>query len=93
MFTRLLRCHLRRLASACLGNVEAQSGVGGEPFGVHPVEHWDAYVDVVVEFDVKFARVSAQETADVLDDSAFESEREGEEQRVEFGPVEPFSEV
>ena len=48
----MLRGHLGGPASACLGDVEAESGVGGEPFGVHPIEHRDAYVDVVVELDV-----------------------------------------
>ena len=53
LFARMLRSWLGGPASACFRDVEAESGVGGEPFGVHPIEHWDAYVDTVMELDVK----------------------------------------
>ena len=67
--------------------------VGGEPFLVHAGEYGDELVDVVVELDVVFVVVGAEKPADVLDDSAFERDREGEEQGVEGGPVESFAEV
>ena len=62
-------------------------------FGVHAVENGNAHVDVVVEFDVVFAGVAAQQPPDVLHDPPFEREWEGEEQGVELGPVESFAEV
>ena len=76
-----------------LGDVEPEGGVGGEPLGVHSIEDRDAGIDVVVELDVVLAFVGSQEPSDVLDDAAFEREGEGEEQRVELGPVEAFAEV
>jgi hypothetical protein len=60
---------------------------------VHAVEDGDATVDVVVELDVVLAGMGTQEPADVLDDAAFESEWEREEQGVQLGPVEPLAEV
>ena len=80
-------------SSSGLCDIEAQQGVRGDAFGVHAVEDWYANVDVVVEFDVVFAFVGAQETPDVLDDASFEGEREREEQCVEFGPVESLTKV
>jgi hypothetical protein len=60
---------------------------------VHAVEDRDAAIDVVVEFDVVLAFVGAQQPADALHDATLEREREREEQGVELGPVEPFTEV
>lgn len=80
-------------ASAGLGDVEAEACVRGEALGVHAVEDGDASVDVVVELDVMLSLMGAQESSDVLDDSALERQREGEEQRVELGPVEALLEV
>ena len=60
---------------------------------MHAVEDRDAAVDVVVELDTVLALVGAEQPADVLHDSTFEREREGEEQGVELGPVEALAEV
>ena len=60
---------------------------------MHAVEDGDAAVDVVVELDVVLAFMASQQPADVLHDAALEREREREEQGVELGPVEPFTEV
>lgn len=67
--------------------------LGRESLGVHAFEYGDPAVDVVVELDVELALVGAKEPPDVLDHSALEREGEGEEQRVELGPVEAFAEV
>ena len=60
---------------------------------MHAVEDGDSDIDVVVELDVVFALVGAEESSDVLDDPSLEREREREEQGVELGPVEALAEV
>ena len=72
------------------GDVEAEACVRGEALGVHAIEDGDASVDAVVELDAMLSLMGAEESSDVLDDSALERQREGEEQRVELGPVEAF---
>ena len=75
------------------GDVEAEARVRGEALGVHAVEDWDPGVDVVVELDVVFSLVGAQESPDVLHDPALERQGESEKQGVEFGPVEALAQV
>lgn len=53
----------------------------------------DADIDVVVEFDLVLAGMGAKEPADVLDAPILEREGEGEQQGVEYGPVEALAEV
>ena len=73
-------------------DVEAERRVGGEAFAVHLAEH-GAGVEVVVDLDVGLGVGGAQDAPDVLHDTAFEREREREEQRVKAGAVEPFAEI
>lgn len=75
------------------GNVEAKGPVCRKSFAVHPLEDGNAYVDVVVEFDVVFAWVRAKKAADILDHSALEGDGEGAKQRVELGPVKALADV
>lgn len=77
--------------SAGPGDVEAEARVRGEALGVHAVEDRDPGVDVVVELDVVFSLVGAQESPDVLHDSALERQGESEKQGVELGPVEALA--
>ena len=74
-------------------DVEAEAGVCGQAFGVHPVKDRDPPVDVVVELDAVLSFVGAEETKDVLHHSSLKREWEGQEQRVELWPVESFAEV
>ena len=59
---------------------------------MHLAKH-GAGVEVVVDLDVGFGVGGPQDATDVLHHSAFEGEREGEEQRVEARGVEAFAEI
>jgi hypothetical protein len=60
---------------------------------VHAVQDRYLDVDVVVELDVVLAISLAEEPSDVLHDPSLESQREGQEQGLERGPVEALTEV
>jgi len=60
---------------------------------VHAIEDGDASLDVVVEFNLVFVIVRAEQAANILNDTSFERERESEEKRVELGPVEALTEI
>ena len=72
--------------------MEAEGGVCGAALVVHADEGRDEDVDVVVDFDAGFGVGGPQDPSDVLDDAAFEADREREEQCVEGWAVEPFAE-
>jgi len=74
---------------ASLRDIEAESGVGGQALDVHPVEHRDSHVHVVVEFDVMLVLVRPEQSTDVLNHSALERDREGQEKGVELGQSKP----
>ena len=56
-------------------------------------KHWHAGVGVVVDANGRLAFLGAHESSGVLHEPAFERNREGEEERVEFRRVEAFAEV
>jgi hypothetical protein len=60
---------------------------------VHPGEHRNLGIHVVVDFDIVFALCGAQDAPDVLDDATFEGKGEGEEQGVELGRVESLAQI
>jgi len=57
-------------APAGLGDIEAERGVGGKSFGVHPPEDRHPGIDVVMQLDVVLVVVDPEETTNVLDDAA-----------------------
>jgi hypothetical protein len=84
---------LRARSPSSWPHVEAEGGVAGQTLLVHPGEHGDAGVDVVVDLDVVLSVMGPEETTDVLDDPAFPCQWEGEEEGVERRPVEALPEV
>jgi predicted TIM-barrel fold metal-dependent hydrolase len=72
--------------------LEAESGVRLAAFVVHADERGDEDVEVVVDFDTDLGVGGPQNPSDVLDDAAFELDREREEQGVQGWAVEPFAE-
>ena len=58
---------------------------------MHAVQNGDSGIDVVVELDVVFAFVGAEEASHALHDPSFERQREREEQGVELGPTKRLS--
>src|SRR5512145_1664644 len=71
----------------------ADRAIRGEPLLEHPKQHRDFPVHIVIDSHLGLGRMMSMEPAAVLNQRPFPRDRQGEEECVESGIIEAFTDV